>query len=229
MPSYGQFCPVAKAVEVLGERWTLLIVRELMQGSRRFSDLQRGLSRMAPSLLSKRLKDMESKGLLLRVRSRSKKGYEYELSPAGNDLAPLVLELARWGLTWVRSTMERNDLDIDLLMLDIQRSVKRDLLPQARVVVKIEFRDLHKHAHWWLILEREAVDVCTSDPGLDVSVTVRTTVKDLARYWMGEVDWRTTKREHRIQLQGGAGILRELPRWLGRSSVASLNPQYREA
>lgn len=229
MPSYGQFCPVAKAVEVLGERWTLLIVRELLQGSRRFSDLQRGLSRMSPSLLTKRLKDLEAEGLILRVRSRSRKGYEYELTPAGKALLPLVLELARWGLTWVRSTMARKDLDLDLLMLDIQRNVKRELLPEARIVVSIHFADQREHARWWLILERQGVDVCSADPGLDVTVTARTTVKDLARYWMGDVDWRTARRENRILLQGPAGVLRHLPGWLGRSSVASLNPRYRQA
>ena len=159
MSIYGQFCPIAKAVEVLGERWTLLLIRELMQGSRRFNELQRCLARMSPSLLTKRLKELEAAGLVVRIRAGGRRSFEYELTQAGRDLSPTVMELARWGSKWVRETMERDDLDLDLLMLDIQRSVNRELLPAAKIVVKIHFTDQIELAHWWLVLEKRDVDV----------------------------------------------------------------------
>ncbi len=226
MSLYGQFCPIAKAVELLGERWTLLLIRELMQGSRRFSELQRGLARMSPSLLTKRLKELEAAGLVLRMRVAGRKGFEYELTQAGRDLSPTVMELARWGLKWVRATMERDELDLDLLMLDIQRSVNRELLPSAKVVVRIHFIDQDEFAHWWLIFDKRDVDVCSVDPGVDANVHLSGALEDFVRYWMGDFDWNTAKRERRIVMRGDTGLLRELPKWLGRSAVAPMNPRF---
>jgi DNA-binding HxlR family transcriptional regulator len=226
MSGYGQFCPIAKALGVLGERWTLLLVRELLQGSRRFSDLQRGLARMSPSLLTKRLKELEAAGLVVRVRSAGQKGFEYELTQAGRDLNPVVMELARWGLTWVRSTMARDELDLDLLMLDIQRGMKRELLPAGKVVIEIRFTDQKRHARWWLVLDKRDVDVCSVDPGVDVDIYLSGATEDFVRYWMGDIDWGTATRQRRIAMRGNAGLLRELPKWLGRSAVAQMNPRF---
>jgi len=226
MSIYGQFCPIAKAVDLLGERWTLLLIRELLQGSRRFNELQRGLARMSPSLLTKRLKELETAGLVVRIRISGQKGFEYELTQAGRDLSPTVVELARWGLKWVRATMEQDELDLDLLMLDIQRNANRELLPAAKVVVDIHFTDQSDFAHWWLIFEKREVDVCSVDPGVDADVYLSGSLENFVRYWMGDFDWNTAKRERRIVMQGDSGLLRELPKWLGRSAVAPMNPRF---
>jgi DNA-binding HxlR family transcriptional regulator len=224
MSIYGQFCPVAKAVEVLGNRWTLLVIRELMQGSRRFNELQRGLAKMSPSLLTRRLKELEAASLLVRIQSSGRKSAEYELTQAGRDLYPAITELARWGLTWMRANMEADELDIDLLMLDMQRNANRALLPTAKVVVEIKFTDQAEYSHWWLVYEKCDVDVCSIHPGVDADIYLSGELNNFVRYWLGDFDWSTAKREQRIVMQGSPSLLRELPNWLGRSSVAPLNP-----
>jgi DNA-binding HxlR family transcriptional regulator len=226
MSIYGQYCPVAKAVAVLGERWTLLVIRELMQGSRRFNELQRGLAKMSPSLLTKRLKELEAASLIVRIQIGGRKSFEYELTAAGRDLYPTITEMARWSLQWMRSNLQEDELDIDLLMLDIQRNANRTLLPTAKVVVKIQFTDQREFANWWLIFEKRDVDVCSIHPGVDADVYLSGVLKNFVRYWIGDFDWKTAKRERRIVMQGNSGLLRELPKWLGRSRAAPMNPEF---
>jgi DNA-binding MarR family transcriptional regulator len=177
-------------------------------------------------LLTKRLKELEAAGLIVRIQISGQKGSEYELTQAGRDLYPTIIELAKWGLKWMRATMQEDELDIDLLMLDIQRNVKRELLPAAKVVVKIHFTNQTEFANWWLIFEKRDVDVCSIDPGVDAGVYLSGALENFVRYWIAEFDWNTAKHERRIVMQGNPGLLRELPKWLGRSAVALMNPQF---
>ncbi|MDA0990684.1 MAG: helix-turn-helix domain-containing protein [Verrucomicrobia bacterium] len=123
---YGQFCPIAKACELIGERWTLLIIRELLCGSTRFSELQRGLSQISPSLLTKRLNQLVDDELLIRKQSVDRKKVEYFLTPSGKELAPIIMGLGDWGHRWARSRMEEDELDIELLMLEFYRRIDRE-------------------------------------------------------------------------------------------------------
>ena len=226
MTIYGQYCPVAKAVEVLGERWTLLVLRELLQGSRRFNELQRGLAKMSPSLLTKRLKELEAAGLILRLPVSGQKSFEYELTQAGRELNPVIMELARWGLKWTRDSLERDELDIDLLMLDMQRNVNRALLPMSKVVVQFHFTDQTEFANWWLIFDHREVDVCSIDPGVDADIYLNGALEDFIRYWIGDFNWEFARRERRILMRGHSALLREFPKWLSRSGGAQLNPRF---
>jgi DNA-binding HxlR family transcriptional regulator len=121
MVDYGQFCPVAKATELIGERWTILIIRELVLGTHRFSDFQRALSRISPSLLAKRLKDLEKAGIIIRKAQQGRRGYQYFLTPAGRQLAPVIEHLATWGMRWARGQLTDKELDVEFLMWEIQR------------------------------------------------------------------------------------------------------------
>ena len=131
MAGYGQFCPVAKATEVIGEKWTMLVLRELLLGTTRFSDFQRSLSRMSPTLLTKRLRQLEESGILIRKRLSGQKGYEYRLTEAGKELSPLIEVLAVWGMRWARSQLTDDELDVEFLMRELQRRLHVDHLPDG--------------------------------------------------------------------------------------------------
>jgi DNA-binding HxlR family transcriptional regulator len=163
---------VAKAMELLDERWTLLVVRELVIGSQRFNDLRRGVPRMSPALLSKRLRQLTAAGVVDRVTDES--GVRYVLTDAGRELRPVVEALGMWGTRWIGELGDR-ELDPKLLLWDMHRNVNQERLPPGRTVVSFRFPDVAPSLRdWWLVLAPDDVDVCDIDPGFDVSVHVRT-------------------------------------------------------
>jgi DNA-binding HxlR family transcriptional regulator len=225
MTRYGQFCPVAKALELLAERWTLLIIRELLMGSRRFNDLSRGVPLMAPSMLSQRLKTLAEGGILVRERSADSHSYEYRLTAAGEELRPLIMQLGTWGQRWSRSSMESHDLDAGLLMWDIRRNLHVDKLPQQRAVIHFEFADAPKGMRrWWLVIDEGEVDLCLEDPGTEVDVTLSTSVRTLTRIWMGDLSLAQARTQGILKVLGPARLVRCLGDWLGASTFAHVLP-----
>ena len=195
MSSYGQFCPVAKAMEVLDERWTLLVIRELLLGSRHFNELRRGVPKMSPALLSKRLRSLERAGVV----GRSDVGGRtlYTLTERGRELEPIVNALGLWGLRWIGDLGEE-DLDPHLLMWDIRRTIPVEAWPRARTVVAFSFDDVpRKDAAWWVVVAGGEVDICDYDPGYDVAVEVRCSLEALTRIWRGELVWPQALRGSR--------------------------------
>jgi DNA-binding HxlR family transcriptional regulator len=179
MSTYGQFCPVAKAMEVLDERWTILVMRELLLGSTRFNELRRGVPKMSPALLSKRLRSLERAGVV--IRSGSGARTTYQLTEAGRELEPVVNALGLWGLRWIGELGE-DDYDPHLLMWDLKRTIPIDAWPRARTVLAFELDDVdRKVARWWLVVAGGEVDVCDYDPGYDVTATVATSLRTLTR------------------------------------------------
>lgn len=227
MRGYGQFCPVAKAAEIVGERWTPLVLRELICGSRRFNDLRRGVPLMSPTLLSKRLKTLEETGIIER---RPVGGtVEYRLTPAGEELGPLVEMLGAWGQRWVRSRLGPEDLDASLLMWDMQRTVKPQALPAGRTVVRFEFADAPKSKRlWWLLSEGDAVDLCPVDPGFDVDLYVTTDIRTMTMVWMGERTLSSAITADAIELTGPPALRRRLRSWLGLSAFAGVQDGHRD-
>src|SRR4051794_8044421 len=186
--SYNQFCPVAMAAEVLGARWTLVLLRELVAGSTRFNELRRGLARMSPALLSKRLKDLEAAGVLVRSRLAGEPGtYEYRLTPAGLELKAVVDATGIWGQRWITTKSSLDNLDPNLLMWDIRRNIDPHPMPQRRNVIQIIFSDLEEaRRNWWLIIQPgQEVDLCSVDPGWDVDLYLSTDLRTLTEIWMG--------------------------------------------
>ncbi len=142
MSQYGQFCPVAKVTELLGEKWMLLILRELLLGSSRYNEFQRALSRISPTLLTKRLKQLENAGIILRKKQQGRKGYEYLLTPVGRELSPIVVHMATWGMRWARGQLDEDELDVEFLMWDIHRRLQTDMLPDGETVMCFIFDSL---------------------------------------------------------------------------------------
>ena len=142
MPAYGQFCPVAKSTEILGDSWSMLIVRELLLGSTRFSALERGLPRISPTVLNTRLKDLERNGVLVKRPLNGQRGHEYRLTPAGRELSGVIDALAVWGMRWARDEMADEDADVTFLMFDIQRNLITGALPDGETVLSFHFPDL---------------------------------------------------------------------------------------
>src|SRR5690606_6099203 len=170
MASYGQFCPVAKAMDVLDERWTVLVVRELLSGSSHFNELRRGLPRMSPALLSTRLRRLERAGIIRRNEADGRVGYE--LTESGLELKEVLEALGAWGTRWIPELGDE-ELDPHLLMWDMRRRVPIDEWPRSRTAVAFVFDDVPPaDARWWLVVVDGRVDLCDFDPGYDVAATV---------------------------------------------------------
>lgn len=219
MPSYGQFCPVAKAMEVLDERWTLLVVREMLYGSRHFNEIRRGVPKMSPALLSKRLRTLQRAGIVERriVDGRS----VYELTASGRELSDVVNALAVWGLRWIGELGE-HELDPHLLMWDMRRKIPVHEWPRTRTVVRFHLDDMPaKVSRWWLMVSEGDVDVCDFDPGHEVIADVDTTLRTLVRIWRGDRSWEDALRSGAVTVTGPPTIRRSLPRWIGQSELAA--------
>lgn len=219
MAGYGQFCPVAKTMEVLDERWTVLIVRELLCGSHHFNQLRRGVPRMSPALLSKRLRSLTRVGIVLRQDEGGR--VRYELTPAGRELAPVVLALGEWGTRWMPQLGDE-DLDPHLLMWDVHRNLDLAALPDGRTVIAFVFTDLDQWtARWWIVVRDGEVDLCDFDPGHPTTVRVVAPLRTMVRVWRGDVSWRQAARQG-LALEGPADARRALPHWLKLSMFAGV-------
>ena len=218
MTQYGQFCPVAKAMELLDERWTMLIVRELIAGSRTFGDLQRGVPKMSPTLLTTRLRTLARAGVIDR-HEQGKRVY-YMLTPAGRELAPVVESIGRWGIRWMPELGEQ-DYDPHLLMWDVQRNVDVEVLPPGRTVLQFRFRDRPPgERDWWLVCTQAEVDLCDFDPGHPVTGRIDTPLTLFVRVWRGDVPWDQAFRSGELTVDGPTAVRRNLPLWLTRSDFA---------
>ncbi|MEK8225095.1 helix-turn-helix domain-containing protein [Oerskovia sp. M15] len=220
MTSYGQFCPVAKAMELLDERWTLLVVRELLAGSTHFNELRRGNPKMSPALLAKRLRTLERAGVVRRTDAGGRPAYH--LTPAGEELRPVVEALGAWGSRWVGDLGEQ-DLDPHLLLWDMRRTVPIEAWPRAPTAVAFRLDDVPaKVSRWWLVVRDGEADACDVDPGLDAAVSVSTSLRELIRVWRGDTSWDQALRARSVRFDGPQGVCRQVPVWLGRSRLAAV-------
>ena len=224
MYRYGQFCPIAAACEVFAERWTPLVLRELLSGSHHFNELQRGVPLMSRTLLAQRLRELEGAGIVERVPKPAGRGFEYRLSRAGEELRPIIMQLGEWGRQWVYRHVSKDDLDPSLLMWDMRRRINIEALPERRVVVQFEFSGLPRGTrgmkHWWLVLERPEVELCLKDPGHEVDLLVRADLFALTRVWMGQLKLPDAVRQGLIALQGAPALAKAFPGWLKLSVFA---------
>jgi DNA-binding HxlR family transcriptional regulator len=222
---YGQFCPVAKAAEVLGERWTILIIRELLLGTTRFTDLQRALSQISPTLLTKRLNQLQDCGLVVRKKLPEQRRTEYHLAPAGRELLPVVVGLGEWGMKWARGQMSDDELDVELLMHDFSRRIDERQLPGGRTVIKFVFSGLSQFAHWWIVLEENGQrELCLNNPGKGVDIELRSDLRTMTEIWAGDTQIRTAKEKGRLQLSGNPVLIRTLSSWLRIGLFANVRP-----
>lgn len=220
--NYGQWCPIAKSTEILGEKWTMLIIRELLMGSTRFSELQRGLGSISPTLLTRRLATLEQYDLVYKRRIQGGRGHEYLPTSSCKQLQPILLALGSWGMEWSKAFMKDSDYDVELLMLYLQRSVVTENLPGGKTVVLFQFTDFPEQPKWWITADGESVDVCTSDPGLDVDVFVTTKVRAMADAWLGRTSYKAAKASGEMEIIGPVALTRNISNWLSDCVFASL-------
>jgi len=220
VPDYGQFCPVSRGAEIFAERWTPLIVRELLNGSHRFSELQIGLPRISRNLLTQRLDALVRSGVIERVRADRGRGYSYHLTPAGQDLRPVVEALGAWGYQWGGADLPARRLDPVLLMWFIRRRVRTEALRRARTVIRFDFR--RPRRSFWLRLESPAVELCFTDEGFDVSLTVDADLAALTAVWLGRRRLAEALADGSIRLEGDEDAQYLFGRWLGLSPYAGL-------
>jgi len=226
--SYRQFCPVAMAGEVLGTRWTLLLLRELVCGTTRFNDLRRGVPRMSPALLSKRLKELEAAGIVERMASpQDPSVLEYHLTPAGREFKPIIDAIGVWGHRWTETRPQLEKLDAGLLMWDMRRRLKVDELPRRRNVIQFIYPERPDGERtWWIVVDpHTGPDLCATDPGFDVDLYVRTDLRTMTAIWMGIEPMSRSISDNRLTLIGDAGLQKRMATWLGLSSFAGVKKQ----
>ena len=217
--SYHQFCPVAMASEVLSSRWTFLVIFEMLHGSRRFNEIRRGVPRMSPTLLSKRLKELEQAGLIERIENGVT---EYRLTDSGRALEPVIEALGHWATRWIDSECTLANLDAQLLMWNMRRKIDPDPLPRRRVVMEFIYPELPRdqRRYWLIVSPSEGADLCSVDPGFEVDLYISADLKAMTSAWMG---WSVMQDEidaGRITLTGNRAMIDTLSRWMNRSRFA---------
>ncbi len=221
-PSYGQYCPIAMASEIVCTRWTPLILRELLAGSARFNELKRGLPLISPALLSKRLRQLTDAGLVRHLPSDDNGAGSYALTEAGADLRDPILALGMWGQRWIEASVSLRNLDPSVLMWDIRRRTNTSVFPAGRRVVQFVYRELKTAKRtFWLVVEDGAADLCFSDPGHEVDLVVETSVRTLTEIWMGLTSLTAERERGTITTSGDRGLAHSMPHWLGLSVFAA--------
>ena len=226
---YGQYCPIARAAEILTERWVPLVVRELCCGSTRFSQLQSGLPRMSSALLSARLKQLEYSGIIVRKPVETGRRSEYRLTEAGEALFPVLESMGIWAQQWRRDDLVADkNLDPDLLMWDIRRTVsQRDAPVSSRFVTQFQFAGVPvKQRRYWLLFEHGDVDLCVKDPGFEPGLYVSSHIRDLVKVWLGHETLGDALRQEKIRLEGKRTDVRKFRDWF---ALSLLEPAAREA
>jgi DNA-binding HxlR family transcriptional regulator len=220
MPGYGQFCPVAKAMELLDERWTVLVVRELLAGSTHFNDLRRGVPKMSPSLLSKRLQTLVRAGVV--KRSEVDGRTVYTLTECGRELVSVVEALGAWSVRWMSDLVEK-DLDPSVLMWDIRRTIPLGMWPRARTVVAFRLSGAPpKASSWWLMVADGGAEVCDFDPGYEAAATISTSLRTLSQIWRGDQSWQRAVLDGSVSIDAPREVARAVPTWIGQSSLAAV-------
>ena len=222
---HNQFCPIAMASDILCTRWTIMLVRELLLGTTRFNDLRRGLPRMSPALLSKRLKELEAAGIVTRTRAGGDPDlYEYGLTDAGRALKTIVYAMGDWGHHWVTTEASLAKLDVKLLMWNMRRTINTDPMPAGRSVIQIIYRDLDAPTrNWWLLVEPgKDTDLCSVDPGYDVDLYITTDLRTMTEVWMGYGTIACAKADERLTFIGSASLEADFGTWLGSSRFAAM-------
>ena len=217
MAGYGQFCPIARASEIFAERWTPLILREIMQGRHHFNEMLRGLHGLSPTLLGERLRRLERAGIVEARPNPAGRGYTYHLTPSGEQLSDVVKALGTWGQQWLE--IGREHLDPDFLMWAVYSHLPEDQLPPHRQVVRFDFA--RPRRSYWIVLRRPDPDLCYTDPGFGDDLVVRGDLEALVRVYLGEIELSSARAAGLIQVEGSRQVAAALPRWFPRSSFAA--------
>jgi DNA-binding HxlR family transcriptional regulator len=221
MKTLGQFCSIARALDVLGERWSLLVVREVLCGSRRFSDIRRGIPRISRTMLAARLRELVDAGVLTRTAADG--GPSYELTPAGRELEGVVRDLGVWGQRWLPRTLQRDELDAEALWWDVRRRIQVDALPETPIVARLELRDSRARSVRFLLLRRGEVALCRENPGFPEELCIRGSLRTLTAWWRGDLSLAAARAEG-LTVEGRREWVRAFPAWFLRYAFAGVAP-----
>jgi len=220
MAGYSQFCPIAKAMELLDERWTVLVIRELLAGSVHFNELRRGVPKMSPTLLSKRLQTLTRAGIV--QRSEIDGRTVYTVTECGRELTGVIEALGTWSIRWMTDLVER-DLDPSVLMWDIRRTIDLHAWPRTRTVLAFQLTDeAPKTSRWWLMVSEGDAEVCDFDPGHEAAATVSTSAYTLSQIWRGDLSWQRALLDGSVTIDGNGDARHAVPRWIGQSSLSAV-------
>jgi DNA-binding HxlR family transcriptional regulator len=230
MRSYGQFCPIAKAAELFCERWTALILRDLAAGATRFAQLKRGVPLASPTLLSRRLKELEREGVIVRRRSDTGRVWTYHLSAAGKEFAPIIHALGVWGRRWSRRELAKREINLTLLMWALEISVRPEVFEARRCVVQLTFSDQPEGTeHWWFVNENGGAELCVKAPGFEVDLYLETTLADMIHLYRGDMSVASALAQQRLKAHGVGWARRVLSRWLAPSGFAHVKSKRGDA
>lgn len=230
MKSYGQFCPVAKASELFCERWTPLIVRDLAAGATRFSELQRGVPLMSPTLLSKRLKQLQAEGVVETRPAARGRGKTYHLTASGREFVPLVAALGTWGQRWSRRQLVEGEIDLGLLIWALERSVDATAFGRAQSVVQVEFNDQPKGKRlWWFVNRDGTCELCLEDPGFEVDLYLTATLPDMIYIVRGDLPLTRALSTGRLEAHGSTRARKALRAWLNLAPYTKIKSQHRQS
>jgi DNA-binding HxlR family transcriptional regulator len=221
MTKYGQYCPVARSVEILGDRWTLLIVRDLLDGRDRFNDLERGLPGIPRAVLADRLRRLQKTGLLERQVESSPRRTRYQLTQAGKELSQVVEALTHWGARWAFGEPDTSELNPILLLWWMRDRVYFERLPRRRVVVEFAFQEPRRYTYW-LVLQPTDVSICLTHPGFEVDIQVIAELATLYKVWLGRMTFTEALREQLVDLNASPSLARNFPRWFAWSPAADV-------
>lgn len=220
MFTYGQYCPIAKAIEVVGDRWTLLIVRDLLTGTMHFNDLERGLPGISRGLLAERLRRLQRMGVVEKSEQCSgRQRTSYQLTQAGVELSPVINALLVWGVKWAFEEPAPTDLDPLLLLWWMRGGVRSEQLPEQRVVTQFDFTGACR-ATYWLVLTRGDTSLCLTHPGFEIDVLVTADLATLFQVWLGRVRMADALYERRVVIDAPPALARAFPTWFTYSLAA---------
>jgi DNA-binding HxlR family transcriptional regulator len=228
MYDYGEACPISRATSVLCERWTLQIIREMMLGAKRFSEFQKYLPKISPSLLNSRLQLLAENGIILRKRIPEQRGFEYQLTAAGKALAPVMNELGKWGMRWIYDRLEDEQLDAAVLLRDIAVKLNTAELPSGDTVMQFTLNDLEDTKTRYIFVHGDKCEVCDVNPGHEVDVYFRSTLRTLSEIWWGEVRLQAACSNGALKVTGPTVYTKSLTKWFPVSAFATENRKFSE-
>ena len=220
-PEPSTHCPANRAADIIGDRWVLQIVRAMMFGATRYSDMQQAVPRISPTVLSARLKQLVEHGIIVRRESAGSKSANYRLTPSGRELKPLVKFMAVWGLKWASRNIKEENIDVGALMWDIHKTIRTRELPDGETVLAITLTDAERYAKWWILADGRTVDLCSDNPGRDVDVYLACPIETLIGIWQCEVNVRNAMSAGALVVDGSADLVRSIDNWFPVSPVAN--------
>ena len=227
MHDYNEACPISMAASVICEKWTLQIVREMFFGSTRYSEIQKYIPNISPSLLRSRLRFLEDNGVIVRKRSASGNRYEYHLTPAGKSLAPVLTEMGKWGFRWASRHMTDKQNTVSGLVRDFASRIDVDELPSCNAVIEMQLADGGDSATGFIHVQGGTASTCDTRLGFDTDVLIRSTIKTMTRIWYGELDMNAAIQSGQMKVVAAPAFSRRISRWLRISSFTTDDPQIR--